>query len=482
VCDFMKSFRKYVWLLLLLLIGSGFAARSQAMVAPNTAVTSSPDQSDLTLYLPIIFNNYDSTLGISPFGVQVYSAGFLGALQASRSSWARVPIGWRSVEPILTKPPTYNWSGADNLIGNLLSTPGLNLIVTINDAPEWALVNPGAPDGPIKPEYLANFAAFLHAAVERYDGDGVSDAPGSPIVRHWELYNEPDWGSTSYKPRWGNYGAEYAQMLSVVYPAMKSANPATQVAMGGIAHDWFIENGGPFVRSFLDDVLAAGGGNYFDLMNFHYYPAFRAVYATQGPGLIEKTAYIRNKLAQHGIHNRPMIITEAGWHSNNDPGHPSSHAIQARYIVQLFTHAIAADTDFMIWWMLHDAGGGYPYDTGLVTRFGAEKPAMAVYQRAVDKLSTAHYVRRLPHNETNNNSMEVYQFNDRVYRRHLYVAWLNPVDGSNSAILRLPAAQARVTNSRTGSSYLLQDGSDGVGDGFVTIGVGADPLYIEVNH
>ena len=29
-----------------------------------------------------------------------------------------------------------------------------------------------------------------------------------------------------------------------------------------------------YVRSFLPDVLAAGGGAYFDVLNFHVYPAF----------------------------------------------------------------------------------------------------------------------------------------------------------------------------------------------------------------
>lgn len=39
----------------------------------------------------------------------------------------------------------------------------------------------------------AAYTAWVTAAVERYDGDGVDDMPGllAPI-RHWEVDNEPD--------------------------------------------------------------------------------------------------------------------------------------------------------------------------------------------------------------------------------------------------------------------------------------------------
>ena len=77
--------------------------------------------------------------------------------------------------------------------------------------------------------------------------------------------------------------------------------------------------------------------------------------------------------------------------------------------------------------------------------------------------------------------MEVHQFNDWVQNHNLYVAWLNRVDTSATAPLRIPASVATVKDSITGSVTTLGDGnSDGVLDGFVTIVVGANPLFIEV--
>ena len=63
-------------------------------------------------------------------------------------------------------------------------------------------------------------------------------------------------------------------MLKQAYPAIKSARPDVNVIMGALAYDnWGGPNRpgfnggqcGPFNFSFLDDVLANGGGDYFDV-------------------------------------------------------------------------------------------------------------------------------------------------------------------------------------------------------------------------
>ena len=202
------------------------------------------------------------------------------------------------------------------------------------------------------------FAEFMAAVVERYDGDGEDDAPGSPVVNYWEIYNEPD-GGDPIRARygvgyWGPYGADYAQMLCVVYPAVKAANPNARIVLGGLAYDWFQEDGGPFVRAFLDDVLTAGGGHCLDALAFHYYPPFEPVWAPYGPGLSGKANYLRSKLNAYGLTNLPLLVTETGHHSNAEPSWPSTPEIQAGYVIKLFTQAIASDIPAMIWFSWTD--------------------------------------------------------------------------------------------------------------------------------
>src|SRR5690606_37440919 len=116
-------------------------------------------------------------------------------------------------------------------------------------------------------------------------------------VKHWELYNEPDAGSGPEGGGWGFNANRYAQMLQAVYPAVKAADSEAQIVFGGLAYDNFVTGPGTgiFVRDFLDKVLDAGGGDYFDVINFHYYPFnnYRRNWTeSQSSGLIGKAREI----------------------------------------------------------------------------------------------------------------------------------------------------------------------------------------------
>lgn len=470
-------------LLILAILSVGWSARA---IGPETAVL--PNTDPATVFLPLAVNRHDHTLGIPMFGVQMYgntsdTSSFHPYLLESGASWLRVETSWNSVEPVDVDPAAYNWAAIDNILAAAREDMGgLNLIVTIEDAPGWAATE---PDKPIFPAQLPEFVEYVAALVERFDGDGIDDAPGAPIILHWEFYNEPD---ADY--RWGGNiigesdGDLYAQMLAAVYPAVKAANPSAQVVLGGLAYDWFRDNSnGPFVREFLDDILLAGGGQYFDVMNFHYYPAFWPNWTTQGPGLFEKAEFIRNKLASYGL-EKPTILTESGWHNNADPGLPSDDETQIRYVVELFTQSMAADLDVMVWWMLYDAGGVYPYDTGLVTNdvTPTEKLSFDVYKTMVTELSAAHFNRRLSNAETGNSDMEAYLFTDNVHQQEIYVAWLDPLDSTATASLKLAAPQVTVRSIVNGSTTVISDAADGKVDGKVTVTVSGRPVYIEISQ
>ncbi|MDT8305773.1 MAG: cellulase family glycosylhydrolase, partial [Anaerolineae bacterium] len=442
----------------------------------------------LKSYIPLVGWNMNAPPTI--FGVQTYGSTRPGAtytpyLIETGASWARVMVNWADAEPANTDPAGFNWSAIDAALAIALrSSP--RLIVTIDRAPAWAAER---PRGPIYPSMLPEFAQFVQALVERYDGDGLDDAPGHPVVRHWEIYNEPDASSTLFVAGWGEYGAEYAQMLSYVYPAVKQANNQAQVIFGGIAYDWWADTGGPFVETFLDDALAAGAGAHFDIMNFHFYPGFwRRWTDDASSGLSEKAQAIRSKLDNHQV-NKPVIITEAGWHSSNEPLSPSSPEEQARYVVELFVESMAADIDLMIWWMLFDPGSGI-YDNGLITSASPPtiKPAFIAYKELVARLRYAEFVRQLetpapvfdPEDGTVQ-SMDAYELRDPVNRRTIYVAWMNPVNGTTAWQLRLPAAQATRYNIYNTESIPLNDAADGVADGFITVMVGSHPVFVEVS-
>ena len=266
----------------------------------------------------------------------------------------RVIAPWGPTEPTNREPERYDWGWVDKELA-AASHVNLRMIGTIGFAPDWAT---SATNGPINKTDLSEFTDFVGALVERYDGDGVDDAPCSPVVRHWEFYNEPD---EIYK--WGREPALYAEMLRAAYPVVKAASPQAQVVFGGVAQDWFVDQNGVFVRNWVEDVMAAGAGPYFDIMNIHNYPNYWPDHAQHFPGTWGKVQKYRQIVANYGF-SKPMMITETGDHAAALD--PYLNHRQAIVLFQVLTEARAAGVVGVTWFTLHDLPS-YPEYTGLVT-------------------------------------------------------------------------------------------------------------------
>jgi hypothetical protein len=468
-------------LMFLVLCESITPARAEPALQGSTL----PD-AETSIYVPLIYHLRHNTREQTLFGTQMY--GYSGydrsdfqALNGSGAAWVRNELVWRTIEPENTSPENFNWRRVSQAIA--AATDGnYNLILTVRYAPEWASDN---TDGPINTANLSDFADFVGAVVERLDGDGIDDLPGSPVVSYFEFYNEPDRrpDADPDKSGWGYDPQGYATMLKTVAPAIRSANPDAKIVFGGLAYDWFEDQGGPFVRTFLDDVLAEDVDDAFDVFAFHAYPPFAVNWADHGPGVYEKAQFIRNKLAEYGL-DKPLFITEAGMHSNEVQNYPPpqmNEEYQARYVVQLFSQALAADVDTMIWFSFVDPPEWYPYKNGLVTDENPPRKKLAykAYQTTVKILTGARPDAVLSASETGTSAMQAYRFADDANGRAIYAAWMTPIDGTASAPLSLPGSTARITLP-DGSASTVTDGSDGTSDGRITVSIGARPQYIEV--
>lgn len=395
----------------------------------------------------------------------------LTTMEQADTYWVRWPLGWAAIEPTDREPASYQWGSSDTSILNATNSE-LQLIVTIGSNPNWA-----SPyrNGPIDGDDVAEFAEFMGAVVERYDGDGLEDAPGHPVVRYWEFYNEPDGASLSAADAgigyWGLYGAEYAQMLCTVYPVMKAADPSAQIVFGGIAYDNFLDGqgNGTFVREFLDNVLTAGGGACFDIMNFHYYPVFD--WSTYGAGLIGKTNYLRQKLQTYGL-SKPMMITEAGWTSADYLAGQGTPEIQCRYVVKFFTQAMAADLEALTWWTWIDPANESYGKFGLLDSLLETKTSYSAYKVAEEKLGLATFADIL----SLETGVEGYHFISR-YAKPLYVLWAT--DGATHTV-SLPVSTASVVSMYGNTLFTVSDSADGTSDGGIQVTFGANPVYVEV--
>lgn len=423
------------------------------------------------VFLPLVPNDAPPSV----FGVITYwpldDDHGLDDIQAAGAQWARVAFSWSSVEPADTTPEYFNWSRWDEEVSSADST-GVSVVATIHGNPSWAAEYPG---GPLYPDHVMDFVELMEAAVERYDGDGKMDAPGSPVVEHWELYNEPDGASIFLAEAgygyWGDYGAEYADLFRQVYPAIKAANPDVKLLIGGLAYERFREDdpGNPYVRQFLDDFLAAGGGNYIDVFNFHYYPGFADVWEPYGRELIGKTAYFRSMLSGYGL-SMPIVCTEIGEHSDTSQG--GSDETQSRYVVKSFVWAMAADLDYATWFALRDITDGFPYLYGLLDPSWQRKPSFYAFRTAAGQLGDASFVRAMSTEELGDTEAEGYVF--RKQGQAFYVVWMND---AVTRPVRFGGSTAQVVE-KYGLWSTIADADDGLADGLVTVDIGSSPVYV----
>ena len=165
---------------------------------------------------------------------------------------------WQFIEPVQGQ---VNFDDTDKQIDRVLQT-GMKVMSVLpsNPSTNWASEAPASVPAtgwkrlayaPTKPELLNEFVGKV---VSRY----------KDRVKHWEFLNEPVWCSDFCMPKEGGYtSASYLSLLKGVYGAMKTADPACQV-LGGLSTEAMFPIG--------DEIVAAGGLNYMDILNLHPYP------------------------------------------------------------------------------------------------------------------------------------------------------------------------------------------------------------------
>ena len=420
------------------------------------------------------------------------------ALRESGAGWTRVRIEWESIEPNAPEPgqpPDYVWGPYHDGKLGLVAEAGVRLIAVVNDAPDWAAT---VPCGPIYPDRLDEFGRFLTDLVNRYKGSPT-------FIKHWELINEPD--LVSEQRCWGYDGDQYANMLAVAYTAIKAADPAATVLMGGLAYDRFTEYSGPFNRYFPDTVMENGGGAHVDLLNIHYFPDFHAEwerwdpnsedrrngwlpaptcgdlfdsqgteYGAGGVDIIAKITHFRNRMvACFGV-DKPLWVTELAEHGY--PGDSGSLANQSRYVIKGFARGFAAGAENITWFSL-DRPPYDPYEQSLLDADFSPKPAFFTFQTLTAELSGYEYSH--DRNECSWGSggvscaVEAYVFEDAAQSEKT-AAW-------GSSRLTFEATQVRVVD-RWGTETLIVDGGagdqDGVQNDTVELQLSADPVFVEV--
>ncbi len=250
--------------------------------------------------------------------------------RAIGTAWGREEMSWGNLER--NGKGQWSWSPFDERL-RAAADAGYGIIGMLLTTPAWARVpdcqariNRYAAAGVTTQDYWCppanpqDFADYVRAVVERYDGDGIADAPGSPRIAVWQIGNEPNAWET-----WPGSPAEFADMALAGYAAAKAADPTAIVAMGGLyVFDgvWDDGIGHQDGLRFLDQALAARPALWgaFDALAIHpYMPDV----APDQPGIYGQVTYwgrlatarrwLDDRTPVYGGPPKPLWISEVGW-------------------------------------------------------------------------------------------------------------------------------------------------------------------------
>jgi hypothetical protein len=268
-------------------------------------------------------------------------------------------------------------------------------VIDVALAPEWASGSSDQHALPTDPHAFSDFAktyaAFMAMLAQRYAGR----------VGGWEIWNEEDssgWWTGGGDP------ARYATLLKTVYPAVKAADPATKVVVGGLTGNDY---------RFLGGIYAHGAGGSFDAVGVHTDTACNIIspyrYLRDSNGMINQYSFlgyrsVHDVMAANGQGSKPIWMTELGW--STFPGVcPSgmwagqkaggvSEADQATFLQQAL-HCLSLDSAIVPVASIYEMAdrpndGGMQRYYGLEHADGSAKPAIATlgaFDQSGDTLS-----------------------------------------------------------------------------------------------
>lgn len=436
-----------------------------------------------TIFLPVVARNFPLK---TVFGVgmdRMLPSTGLDQVEQAQASWIRrSPVLWSEVEPVEGAP---NWTVLAGLEAELIDAAnrGIEVVLVIHSTPDWAQQVPLYRCGRIREDKLEAFAAFVRELVQRYSGPPYR-------VRNWEIWNEPDvspnqvpqpdytfgcWGDEN-DPYFG--GGYYAEMLKIVYPEVKQADPGSRVIVGGLLLDCnpddppegkTAEDCKP--SRYLEGILRNDGAAFFDGVSFHAYDYYvdqlgqynngnwHSSWNSTGPVTIAKADFLTEVLTTFDASGKFLINTESALLCNPDSGITCDETFQTtkvHYLPQAYVVAIAEGLEANLWYSLLGWRNSELLDSELNPR-----PAYYAFQFARTQMHDAKFVQEI----SSYPGLRVYEL-DRGDRL-IWVVW--SLDGGDHEVV-LPSLPSAVYDSFGAAVPVANP---------LTVSFADGPLYLE---
>lgn len=260
---------------------------------------------------------------------------------------------WAYIEP---QRGNYQWEKVDRVYRQA-ENQGIQIIARLGLVPNWA-------QGERKPDEVTlnyipagayvDFANFVGAFAERYSGK----------IERLIIWNEPnlahEWGYEELPAP-----EEYVELLSLSYVAAHGANPDIELLLAPLAPTLEPENS-PYGLDdliYLERILKAGAGDYFDGIAMHTYGWTAPPEEIPHPERINfrRMELHRSLLKRYDQGTKPIYITEFGWNDHPRWLNAVSTAQRSEYTLAAYQWAEKnwPWLDNLCLWVLR-----YPIDTG----------------------------------------------------------------------------------------------------------------------
>ncbi len=275
-------------------------------------------------------------------------------------------IGWGKMQS--SAAASIDFKMLDRLVKEYQGAGFAECMIGLKSESDWASIAPNAalPDTNFapKPEFMDDYAAWVGAVIERYDGDGTADLPGLKYpIRYYEIGVE----FSTYEPE---PVQDYLGMLEAAYQAAHAAYPDVVVLqVPFLTTTAFDSNPGPdeyeaafaavdpriLYHSLAEIRAILDRPELFDALNFHCLAGAQELEAT--------IRWLRFEMDSRG-YDKPLIVSDTspspfvGWGAattcQGDPASlgillaPATEADRCR-LADYFTLLVNGDPDTLDW-------------------------------------------------------------------------------------------------------------------------------------
>jgi hypothetical protein len=262
---------------------------------------------------------------------QVIPQSYFGNHFKVGTPWPSVPVGawrlwdtstrWPDLEPSKGR---WNFNDLDKAT-NLAQQHGTSVLLTLATTPQWASAHPDLKSGwqqpglTSEPSSMDDWRAFVTQVATRYKGR----------INAYEIWNEPN-----LKQYWMGSTDQLIALTRTAHDAIKAVDPDALVVSPAAT-----TSGGV---GWLDEFLSKGGGQYVDVIGYHFY-----VHPQPPESAADLAQKVKQIMQKNGVGNKPVWCTEIGW---SEPKPFPSDELAAAYVARTYVVSWAAGVARVFWY------------------------------------------------------------------------------------------------------------------------------------